>query len=78
MNKIIDKCQTGFIKERNIMDGVMVLHEILHDTKNRKREGLVLKLGFVKAYDKINRDFFLVSSEKGVFTIIGVTGLQRS
>jgi hypothetical protein len=41
------------------MDGVVVLHEILHDTKNRKREGPVLKLDFEKAYDKINWDFLL-------------------
>jgi hypothetical protein len=35
------------------MDGVMVLHEILHDT--RIKDGLVLK--FEKAYDKLNWEF---------------------
>ena len=34
------------------MDGVMSLHEILHDTKVRKKEGLVLKLDFEKASTK--------------------------
>ena len=39
------------------MDGIMSLHEILHDTKIRGENGLVLKLDFEKAYDKINWNF---------------------
>jgi hypothetical protein len=39
------------------MDGIMTLHEILHDVKNRKKDGLILKLDFEKAYDKISWDF---------------------
>jgi hypothetical protein len=54
MCKIINKCQSGFIKNKNIMDGVMALHEILHDTRIKKRDGLVLKLDFENAYEKIN------------------------
>jgi hypothetical protein len=33
MSKIINRCQSAFIKGRNIMDGIMTLHEILHDVK---------------------------------------------
>jgi hypothetical protein len=54
MSRIINKSQSGFLKNRNIMDGVMALHEILHDTRLRKKDGLVLKLDFEKAYDKLN------------------------
>jgi hypothetical protein len=57
MSRIINRCQSTFIKGRNIMDGVMTLHEILHDVKNKKRDGMILKLDFEKAYDKISRDF---------------------
>ena len=57
MRKIINKSQNAFIKGRNIMDGIMCLHEILHDTKLRKENGVVLKLDFEKAYDKISRKF---------------------
>jgi len=38
MNKIINKAQNAFIKGRNIMDGIMSLHEILHDTRANKDE----------------------------------------
>jgi hypothetical protein len=32
MGRIINKCQSGFLKDINIMDGILALHEILHDT----------------------------------------------
>jgi hypothetical protein len=37
MNRIIHRCQSAFIKGRNIMDGVLTLHEILHDVKIKKK-----------------------------------------
>ena len=40
MNKLISPCQTAFIKGRNIMDGVMSLHEILHEARRKKQKGL--------------------------------------
>jgi hypothetical protein len=66
MGRIIYRCQTAFIKERNIMDGVMILHEILHDVKWKLKDGLILKLDFEKAYDKISWDFlFEMLSHRG-------------
>ena len=53
-NKLILKTQSAFLKGRNIMNGVLALHEILHETKKRKESGLVLKLDFEKVYDKVN------------------------
>jgi hypothetical protein len=41
------------------MDGVLILHEILHDVKLKKKDGIILKLDFEKAYDKIARIYFL-------------------
>lgn len=65
MHKLIYVCQNAFIKRRNIMDGVMSLHEILHESK-KKQQGVVLKLAFEKAYDKVNWDFmFHILRERG-------------
>lgn len=40
--------QTGFIKGRNILEGVLVLHEVLHELRKSKARGLVLKIDFEK------------------------------
>lgn len=55
--KLISREQTAFMKNRNIMSGIMALHEVLHETKRKKEIGLVLKLDFEKAYDKVDWNF---------------------
>ena len=36
-NKLISKHQNAFIKHRNIMDGILTLHEILHHAQRKKK-----------------------------------------
>jgi hypothetical protein len=55
--KIISKNQTGFVKGRNILKGVVVLHEVIHELKSSNRKGLILKLDFKKAYDRVRWSF---------------------
>jgi len=40
--KLICQEQTAFMKGRNIMSGIMALHEILHETKKRGKIGVIL------------------------------------
>lgn len=43
---------------RNIMSGVMALHEILHETKRQRKVCVALKLDFEnKTYDKVDWNF---------------------
>jgi mannosylglycoprotein endo-beta-mannosidase len=57
--KIISETQTAFILGRYILEGVVVLHEILHEIRVKKLKGIILKLDFEKAYDKVNWKFML-------------------
>jgi hypothetical protein len=41
---IIDKTQTAFMKNRHIMKGVCVLHEVLHEVKKKKLSGVLFKV----------------------------------
>jgi hypothetical protein len=43
---LIDKTQTAFMKNRFIMEGVVVLHEILHEVKKKKMSGVLFKVDF--------------------------------
>jgi hypothetical protein len=63
---LISEHQTAFIKGTKIMTRVIILHEILRETKNRKEIGVILKLDFEKAYDKVNWKFmFLYLQNRG-------------
>ena len=57
MHKLILQTQTAFMKGRNIMTGVLALHEIMHETKRKGEICVILKLDFEKAYDKVCWDF---------------------
>jgi retron-type reverse transcriptase len=42
---------------RNILDGFVVLHEAVHELHTKKMNGVILKLDFKKACDKVNWSF---------------------
>jgi hypothetical protein len=58
--KLIGKEQAAIMKGGNIMFGIMALNEILHETKRRKECGIILKLDFEKAYDKVGHFLWTV------------------
>ena len=56
-NKIISPNQTAFVPRRYVLDGVVVIHEVLHDFAKKNLSGIILKLDFEKAYDKASWQF---------------------
>jgi hypothetical protein len=54
---ILSHSQTAFIKGRNILKGVITLHEVLHELKQTKKQGVLFKIDFKKTYDKVKWDF---------------------
>ena len=43
--------------DRNILEGVVVLHETLHEIHSKKLDGVIFKVDFEKAYDKVKWPF---------------------
>jgi hypothetical protein len=66
-DKLIGENQTAFIRGRNILEGVVTLHEILHDFKRSGRQRVLLKIDFEKAYDKVKWGFLQDVLEKKGF-----------
>jgi len=56
-DKIIRPSQAPFIPDRNIMEGAVTLHETLHELHTQKKDGVIFKIYFEKAYDKVNWNF---------------------
>jgi hypothetical protein len=67
VDKLISKTQTTFIPGRYILEGVVILHEILHELRSRKSQGIILKLDFEKAYDKVHWGFMFEVLKKKNF-----------
>jgi hypothetical protein len=58
VSKVIGPSQSAFFPGRNILEGVVVLRETLHEMRRKKQKGIILKLAFKKVYDKVNWIFF--------------------
>ena len=56
-DKLIGPSQTAFILGCYITKGVVILHEIIHELHRKKEHGVILKLDFEKAYDKLKWPF---------------------
>ena len=51
-HSMVQQSQTAFMSDRNILEGVVVLHEMLHEIHSKKLDGVIFKVDFEKAYDK--------------------------
>jgi hypothetical protein len=60
VTQVVSELQIGFIKGIYIyiLDGVVILHEIIHEVKKKKQNGVLFKMDIEKAYDKVNWTFF--------------------
>jgi hypothetical protein len=57
--KLIAREQSAFIRGRFILENVVVAHEIVHSVHKTKEPGIIIKLDYEKAYDRVNIDFLL-------------------
>lgn len=54
MSELIRDYQTGFIKERSILESVATTMEVIYQCKKPDKDGYLLKLDFHKAYDMVD------------------------
>ena len=52
-HSVVQPSQTAFMPGRHILEGVVVLHETLHEIHSKKLDGVIFKVDFEKAYDKV-------------------------
>ncbi|GJZ74529.1 RNA-directed DNA polymerase, eukaryota, reverse transcriptase zinc-binding domain protein [Tanacetum coccineum] len=60
----ISPVQSAFIKGRNILDGPLILNEVLDWYHQRKKELMIFKVNFEKAFDSLHWDFLYLILDK--------------
>ena len=59
IDTIISNEQLAFIKNRQILDGPLMVNEVIHCCKRKKSKLMVFKIDFEKAFDSISWDFLI-------------------
>ncbi|GKV41666.1 hypothetical protein SLEP1_g49166 [Rubroshorea leprosula] len=54
---IISETQSAFLGGRQLVDGVLVLNEVVEEVKRRKQSAFIFKADFAKAYDCVDWTF---------------------
>ncbi|XP_071694427.1 uncharacterized protein [Rutidosis leptorrhynchoides] len=57
--QLIGSEQSAFLKERYILDGILVANESIEYMKKVKEKGIIFKVDFEKAFDSLNWDFLM-------------------
>ena len=61
--ELIHPTQTGFVKGRNISDVIRTVMDIVEETDNANREGILLAIDFEKAFDSLSWEFLFKALE---------------
>jgi hypothetical protein len=54
---VIQPTQTAFMPSRHTLEGIVILHESIHELCRKKIDDVLFKIDFEKAYDKVNLSF---------------------
>jgi hypothetical protein len=54
---VLSPSKTTFMFDRNIIEGVVILHKTIHELHTRKRDGVIFKIDFEKVYEKVKWSF---------------------
>ena len=64
LDMVISENQSAFLSGRFILDGPLMVNELMGWIKKKGRQAFMLKLDFEKAYDNVNWDFLLTTLDQ--------------
>ncbi|PNY01535.1 cysteine-rich receptor-like protein kinase, partial [Trifolium pratense] len=70
VGNVVSTSQYAFIKGRQILDDILIANEIVDDAKKEKKDLLLFKVEFEKAYDSVDWDYLEEVMTKMNFPIV--------
>ncbi|XP_057432167.1 uncharacterized protein LOC130724918 [Lotus japonicus] len=68
LSKVIHENQFAFLGGRNMLDSVVVLNEVIQATKKVKKQTLLFKVDYEKAYDSVRWEFLSYMMQRMQFS----------
>jgi Reverse transcriptase (RNA-dependent DNA polymerase) len=76
MDFLIAPTHIAYIKRRNIMDNVVLATEVLHQVRVKKIKGIIFKINFGKAFDRVHCDFLIKVLEGRGFSTFWINWIK--
>jgi hypothetical protein len=54
IDSVISEIQTAFVNDRQILDGILIANEVVDEARKTKKELMLFKVDFEKAYDSVD------------------------
>jgi len=53
IGSVVSEVQSAFVKNRQILDGILIANEVVDEARKLKKELMLFKVDFEKAYDSV-------------------------
>jgi len=70
IGRVVSETQTTFVKERQILDGILIANEVVDEAKKSNRELMLFKFDFEKAYDSMDWRYLDTVMNKMAFPLL--------
>jgi len=54
IGSVISETQSAYVKNRQILDGILIANEVVYEARKSKKELMLFKVDFEKAYDSVD------------------------
>jgi hypothetical protein len=70
IGRVVSETQTTFVKDRQILDGILIANEVVDEAKKSNKELMLFKVDFEKAYDSVDWGYLDAVMHKMAFPVL--------
>ena len=70
IGRVVSVTQTAFVKDRQILDGILIANKVVDDAQKSNKELMLFKVDFEKAYDSVDWSYLHTVMNKMAFPML--------